>query len=113
MRRYSANQFATACATPPDGKDATHQAQAMEQINADLVDIINQVIELADDSVIQVPLRNVDDVKSVVCQAMSALRVYVASTDGVDVNELKEQIKDLEQEVADLEEELDECVCDY
>jgi len=82
MTRYSANQFAKACAVPPDGKDVTHQAQAMEQINADLVDIINQIIEMPSSAaVMQVPLRNVDDVKSVVCQAMAKLRVVRAHQD--------------------------------
>lgn len=75
--RYSANDFAKATAVAGSFQA---QAQAMEQINADMADIINQVRELVDEDFApaQVPLRTIDDVKFVVATTASALRQYRA-----------------------------------
>jgi hypothetical protein len=75
--RYSANEFAKAMQVAESNQV---QAQAMEQVNTDVVDIINQVRELVDEDFApaKVPLKTVDDVKFVVATTASALRQYRA-----------------------------------
>lgn len=85
MNRYSVSQFVKAMATAETNAE---QAQAMEQINVDFVDMINQIRSTSwEDGVVpDVAIKTVDDVKLVVAKCAMQLRVWLAR-----INELENE----------------------
>ncbi len=105
--KYSSNQFAKAMATCDSPQQ---QAQAMEQVNVDVVDIVNQVMML-DDGFVKTPCNTIDDVKNLVAQAALRLRCVVAKLGEHQnlvekIEDLEDQVEELKDKVYELEEEL-------
>lgn len=108
--KYSVSEFVKAMATADSHAE---QARAMEQINVDVVDMVNQIraFAAAEDeagSVPHVQLKTVDDVKFVVARAAMSLRVWVERKVEADEEaeaDLNRQIAALEDKLGGLEDE--------
>lgn len=70
--RHTVNEVVKALAT---AGSMAEQNRAMEQINEDFVDILNQVAELPDSPIPYTPLRTVTDVQYLVARVAGHLRV--------------------------------------
>lgn len=106
--KYSANQFAKAM---QNYDSLQEQAQALEQINIDVVDMVNQILNLDSEAPVTFgPCKSVADVKHLVATAALRLRCVVAEMEDAPklLEDLKEQLSDAEDKVEDLKYEIAE-----
>jgi hypothetical protein len=105
--RYSVTQFTTAMAVADSDAE---QAQAVADADVDIVDILNQLCEIqvpgVDFEVPQHPVKNVNDVKFIVGQCASKMRLIVARSSDLKYTD-RDEVDDLRAELAEAEAELE------
>jgi hypothetical protein len=114
MQKLSATQFAKAAAT---SASLTEQNQAMEQVNVDVVDMVNQIAAFESPNVPEMAAivpKTVLDVKFIVAQAMARLRLILVTTKvdfdrDEEIKRLEAALVDAMSEIEELEDEAERC----